>query len=399
MRGAFRQQFGGLPRSFWVMWFAQLLYKIGDFVTIVLALYLTQERHLPPATVGLVLGLLGGGAAIGSVVGGHLADIWGRRSTLLVARISTAVAVLGMAFATSVPAIAASAAFIGLFYNMARPAFVATLIDVVGPADRMRALTLNYWVINVGFTLAAVVGGLLASFDFFLVFAINAAITLASGLIVYFLVPETRPEHHAKAEVDDSPTNPYRDRTYLGLLLSIFLVAVVFSQNSSTLPIAMADAGLSADVYGGIIAINGVLIVAGQLFLTRLTGRFNHSVVLAAAAVITGLGFAITGFATTALVFAISVSVWTIGEMLEMPPKATLTAELSPLHGRGRYQGAMSVAYSLAGFVAPILGGAIYQFNPMVLWIGCLGLGLVAAALNLASRTSRNARVAALAQT
>ena len=47
------------------------------------------------------------------------------------------------------------------------------------------------------------------------------------------------------------------------------------------LPIAMGDAGLSPATYGSVIALNGVLIVVGQLFVPRLIKGRSRSHVLA----------------------------------------------------------------------------------------------------------------------
>ena len=44
----------------------------------------------------------------------------------------------------------------------------------------------------------------------------------------------------------------------------------MFLQHISMLPIAMGDDGLSPATYGSVIALNGVLIVVGQLFVPRL---------------------------------------------------------------------------------------------------------------------------------
>ena len=49
-----------------------------------------------------------------------------------------------------------------MFAEAARPAFGAMMVDVVPERDRLRAFTLNYWAINLGFACAAVLAGLAA---------------------------------------------------------------------------------------------------------------------------------------------------------------------------------------------------------------------------------------------
>jgi MFS family permease len=160
----------------------------------------------------------------------------------------------------------------------------------------------------------------------------------------------------------------------------------------------MTRDGLSPSTYGSVIALNGVLIVVGQIFVTRALRRLDHTTALALACVVLGVGFGLTAFATTPLFYAITVLIWTTGEMFQAPSNATTVAALSPAHLRGRYQGLFALSWGVAGSVAPLLGAAVLQFaGKATLWLGCLGLCLAAAALHLAARARRDQRAAELA--
>jgi hypothetical protein len=50
---------------------------------------------------------------------------------------------------------------------------------------------------------------------------------------------------------------------------------------------------------------------------------------------------------------------------------------------RGRYAGGWGMTYGLALIVGPALGTAVYAASPDLLWGGCVGLGVLAAALLL----------------
>ncbi|RQX27405.1 MFS transporter, partial [Micromonospora chalcea] len=90
VRGWFQDTAGGLPRTFWYLWAGTLINRLGSFVLIFLAIYLTQERGFSAAQAGLVIGLWGAGGAVGTTIGGTLTDRWGRRPTLLVAHVGAA---------------------------------------------------------------------------------------------------------------------------------------------------------------------------------------------------------------------------------------------------------------------------------------------------------------------
>lgn len=399
MHGWLRQTVGGLPRSFWYLWTGTLVNRLGSFVILYLTIYLTRVRGFSPSSAGLVLGLYGAGSACGTLLGGVLADRWGRRRTLLLSYLSGAACMLGLGLARERLTITVGAAVLGMAADMSRPAFSALLVDVVPDRDRLRAFTLNYWAINLGFACSAVLAGLAASVNYMLLFAVDAGTTLITASIVLTRVVEPpRPRRAAGAAAPPGLGAVLRDRVFLGFVGLNLLLALVFMQHLATLPISMGRDGLAPATYGTVIALNGVLIVLGQLFVPRLIGTRNRSRVLALAALVIGTGFGLTAFAHTAPLYAVTVLVWTMGEMLNSPSNATLLAGLSPAALRGRYQGLWSLGWSGASFAAPVLGGLVQQhLGRAALWLGCAALGGVVAAGQLLSGPARDRRITELA--
>ncbi|MDG4833618.1 MFS transporter [Solwaraspora sp. WMMD1047] len=404
VRGWLRDTAGGLPATFWYLWTGTLINRLGSFVLIFLAIYLTTVRGFSELDAGFVLGLWGAGGTVGTLLGGVLADRWGRRPTLLTAHLGAAAAMLGLGFAEPFWAIATGALLLGLFAESARPAFGAMMIDVVPATDRLRAFTLNYWAINLGFACSAVLAGFVAQANYLLLFLINAGATLVTAGIVFGRVRETRRPRAASPNPPSSTRTARRrlapglhtvlgDRVFLGFVGLNILLALVFMQHLSMLPIAMDQDGLPPATYGSVIALNGVLIVAGQLFVPRLIRHRSRTHVLALAAAITGLGFGLTAFADVAWFYAVTVLIWTLGEMLNSPSNSTLIAELSPDALRGRYQGVFSLSWSIAAFAAPITGGFVrQQFGDATLWLCCGGLAAAVAVGHLLSGPARERR-------
>ncbi|WP_433387989.1 MDR family MFS transporter [Micromonospora sp. KLBMP9576] len=407
MQGWFRDTTGGLPVTFWYLWAGTLINRLGSFVLVFLAIYLTQERGFSPSQAGLVLGLWGVGGAVGTTVGGTLCDRWGRRPTLLTAHLGAATMMLALGFARELWAVALGALLLGMFAEAARPAFGAMMIDVVPEKDRLRAFSLNYWAINLGFASAAILAGLAAEASYLLLFVVDATTTVITALIIFMKVGETRqapaPAGAPTGAPGDAPAPAgalrtiLRDRVYLGFVTLNLFAALVFLQHISMLPIAMGDSGLSPTTYGSVIALNGVLIVLGQLFVPRLVKGRNRSHVLALASVVMGVGFGLTAFADVAWFYALTVLIWTIGEMLNSPSNATLVAELSPAALRGRYQGVFSLSWQGAAAIAPVLGGLVReQAGNAPLWLGCAVVGGLMAVAHLLSGPARERRAASL---
>ena len=403
----FRQTTGGLPATFWYLWGGTLVNRLGSFVLVFLAIYLTTERGFSEFAAGLVIGLYGAGGAAGTMIGGVFADRWGRRPTLLTAHLGAATMMLALGLARPLWAVAAGALLLGLFAEAARPAFSAMVVDVVPERDRLRAFTLNYWAINLGFACAAFLAGIAAEANYLLLFVVDSATTLLTAVIVFVKVPETRPERalarppQAATAGRGQPglTAALTDRVFLGFVTLNLFFALVFLQHSSMLPIEMGQDGLSPSTYGSVIALNGVLIVLGQLFVPCLIDGRSRSHVLALSAVIAGVGFGLTAFAEHAWFYALTVLIWTVGEMLNSPSNSTLIAELSPVTLRGRYQGVFSLSWQLASFTAPTLGGLVReQAGSAALWLGCAAICGVVAVAHLISGPARERRAAALRQ-
>ncbi|MFD0558230.1 MDR family MFS transporter [Stackebrandtia endophytica] len=378
-----------------------MINRLGSFVIIYLTLYLAMVRDLTPGTIGLLLGVQGAGSIAGTQLAGVLTDRWGRRKTLLMSNFSAAIVLVALAFTQETWAIGVMLFFLGAALNMARPAFSAMIADIIPVHDRVRAYTLNYWAINLGFSGAALLAGLVAGFNFQLIFFINAGALTLTGLLVAFRVTETRP---VTAPDADGPTvTPdggfrviLRDRVFLAFVGLTFLPAFLMMSMETLLPLQVTGTGLTEQQYSYVIATNGVLIVAGQLFIPKLVDGKRRSRVLALACVFWAGGVGLTGLADTVPLFMLTVLVWTIGEMLQTPANSATIADLAPVHMRGRYQAAFSLSFQGAGFIAPTLGGLGMQYLGTWWWAVAAGIGLLAAAGNLVAEPSRERRLAAI---
>lgn len=382
VRRATRETVAGLPREFWWLWTSTLVNRLGAFVATFMALYLTIDRGYSASYAGLVASLHGLGGVVSSIGAGVMTDRLGRRPTLLVAQASTAVSVAVLGFMHHPVAIAAVAFVVGAASNASRPAVQAMMADIVRPEDRVRAFSLNYWAINLGFAVSSMAAGFIAEVSYLAGFLIEAGMTAVCAVVIFVKLPESRPEKTdtGKAEEEVGLGTVLRDGRFMAVVGLSFLVALVFQQGSVGLPIAMGDAGFSPADYGLAIAINGILIVALQIPVTRFIERRDAGRILIVSSLLAGYGFGLTAFAGSVGVFALTVCVWTLGEMLNAPTQTGLVVRLSPAHGRGRYQGMYTLSWSVAALVAPLMSGfVIDHFGAEWLWGLCAVVGTAAA--------------------
>jgi len=401
--GSLRSLVAGLPRTFWVLWVGTLINRMGGFVYPFLALYLTTERKLPVDQVAQVVALYGAGSFAGAFLGGRLADRIGRRRTLLIALWGGGAAMLALGLSQRTGAIALWTFALALVQDMYRPAVNAIVADVVPPPDRARAFGLQYWVINFGFAVAAVLAGFMARRGYFWLFAGDAATTFAYGVLVLLKVPETRPEHvpaEAAAGGERHGADrlaPFRDPVFFAFIAITFLLTLLFFQAHLAMPIDMKAHGLSEVTYGVVIALNGVLIVLLQPFASRLTERHRRSVVLAASGLLIGAGFGLYGLYTTLFAYAAGVVVFTVGEIIQAGISPTIVSDLAPPRLRGTYQGVYHMAWGLASLVSPWASGVVLRdYGAPALWLGCFAVGAASAAGHLLIAGPRRRRLVEL---
>ncbi|MEU1163322.1 MFS transporter [Streptomyces sp. NPDC005921] len=383
LRRAVRETVSGLPREFWWLWTSTLVNRLGAFVATYMALYLTLDRGYSASYAGLVASLHGLGGVVSSLGGGVMADRLGRRPTLLIAQGSTAGAVALLGFVRDPVAIAAVAFLVGMASSASRPAVQAMMADIVKPRDRVRAFSLNYWAINLGFAVSSMGAGFIAEVSYRAGFLIEAAMTAVCAVLVYVKLPESRPERTAKEAARESEVSlgtVLRDGRYMAVVGLSFLVALIFQQGSVGLPVAMGEAGFSPAAYGMAIAVNGVLIVVLQIPVTRVIEHRDPRSLLVVSSLLAGYGFGLTAFAGSVGVFALTVCVWTLAEIVNAPTQTGLVVRLSPVHGRGRYQGMYTLSWSAAALVAPLMSGVVIdRFGARWLWGVCAVLGTGAA--------------------
>ncbi|MFG2588210.1 MDR family MFS transporter [Streptomyces sp. NPDC048438] len=385
LRKAAHETVAGLPREFWWLWTSTLVNRLGAFVATFMALYLTLDRGYSASYAGLVASLHGLGGVVSSLGAGVMTDRLGRRPTMLIAQLSTAVSVAVLGFMVHPVAIAGVAFVVGMASNASRPAVQAMMADIVRPEDRVRAFSLNYWAINLGFAVSSAGAGFIAEYSYLAGFMGEAALTLLCAVVVFLKVPESRPEVAPRAAGSRAPDDVrlgtvLRDGRYMGVVGLSFLVALIFQQGYVGLPVAMGTDGLSSSDFGTAIAVNGVLIVALQIPVTRFIQHRDPRRLLILSSLIAGYGFGLTAFAGSVGVYALTVCVWTLAEIVNAPTQTGIVVQLSPAHGRGRYQGMYTMSWSVAALVAPLLSGfVIDHYGAAWLWGTCAVLGTVAA--------------------
>ena len=227
------------------------------------------------------------------------------------------------------------------------------------------------------------------------------------GVIVWLLVRETLPGREVSDESKPSPEQrdeeiPLRDA--IGTMLADspfvmfcfagFLCSCVFMQCISTLPVYIREAGFSHSEFGTLMSINGVLIVLLQLPAAHWTSRFNAMSVIVVGSCFVAVGFGSTGFGTGFSFLAVTVVLWTLGEILNAPYQHSIVTDLAPVSLRARYLGMFGLCVGFSLTIGAPLGGMILtRFGSQSLWAASFVVALTAIGCYLASYAAITNRI------
>ncbi|HEV8433783.1 MAG TPA: MFS transporter [Thermoanaerobaculia bacterium] len=380
-----RDQLRRQPAAAWILYGGTFVNRFGSFVMPMLAIFLTR-RGYSPSQAGFAIGCYGVGLVIASAAGGHLADRIGRRNTIVLSMFTSAVAMLALSQARSYSTIVILAVFAGATTELYRPASNALIGDIVPPEDRVIGFALYRFALNLGFAFGPATAGFLANRSFFLLFAADAATSVAYGIIAIFALPQGLRTYSKEERSGEAVRTAFADPRVVTFLAAAMLASTVDFQMGSTFALHVTREGFSAATYGALLAINGVMIILFELIITARVQRMDPRPVIAIGYLLNGIGFALTGLAHTVPALAATVVVWTSGEMLYSPMRGAFMTQLAPERYRGRYMGLLIMAWSLGMIFGPTLGTILFERHEAMLWSGCAVLGVVSAVLVMPKR-------------
>jgi DHA1 family tetracycline resistance protein-like MFS transporter len=335
-----------------------------------------------------------------SPVQGSLSDRFGRRPVILASNIGLGLDYILMALAPSLIWL-----FVGrVISGMTAASFSvanAYIADVTPPELRAGRFGMIGAAFGVGFIIGPALGGLLGSDDPRLPFWIAAGFSLINAAYGVFVLPESLPLSK-RAPFSWRRANPLGSLTLLrshhelfGLASASFLNSLAHAALPSVTVLYMTFRyGWDARMIGFSMTFIGAcaLVVQGGL-IGRFVARFGDR-----AALITGLGFGVAGFASfglawTGTLFLIGIPILALWGLGGAAIQALMTKRVSA-HEQGQLQGANASLVGIANMIGPVFFTVTYaraiesSFGP---WLS--GAPFLLAAAFLATAMIIGARV------
>jgi MFS family permease len=386
MLANFKKIYHEYPEAFWIYNVIVFIDRFGGFMLYpFFALYLTKKFEIGMSTVGILFAIFSISGFIGSALGGALTDRMGRKGVIIFSLVLSSLSALGMGFAPTLGIFVAVSAIVGTLSSIGGPAHEAVVADLLPEEKRAEGYGIIRVVFNLAVIIAPAVAGLLIAKSYILLFIVDAVISLISAAIVALFLPETKPAAHPDAKPESvSQTfagygRVFKDIPFVAFVIVSVMTALIYVNFNTTLGVFLRDNhGIPEIGYGYLISMNAVIVVLFQFWVARKLERFKPMLMMALGTALYGIGFAMYGFTSTYMMFAIAMIVITIGEMVVSPFQQALVASFAPEEMRGRYMAVSGLSWGIAFAVGPYFAGLLLDsVTPNWLWVACGILGVV----------------------
>ncbi|MCS6929524.1 MAG: MFS transporter [Saprospiraceae bacterium] len=377
-----RDAFSGIPTAVWLLALVSLVNRCGSMAIVFLSLYLTKQLGYDVEQAGYALGCYGLGALVGTWLGGRLTDRLGYFSVMVWSLVLTGIVLTIFVWLRNFPAVCAAVFALSLVSDSFRPANSVAIARYSAPEVRTRAVSLYRMSINMGWTVAPALGGLLVTLGWEWLFWIDGLTCfLAAGLLFWFFSPKssfgfTEVEATTTSQYTSgnttSPSSPYRDGPYLAFAFFTLLNALVFMQFVWTVPLFFKEAyHWNERVIGLIISLNGLFVFLVEMpMIYLIEGRLSRLQFVRRGLLLYTVSFAVFLLPLSptwaALLFIVAIS---FGEILVMPFSTNFAYSYAAKGSAGSYLALYSISYSIANIAAPLFSTQIIaRWGYFTLW-------------------------------
>ncbi|MGD0395903.1 MAG: MFS transporter [Nitrososphaerales archaeon] len=370
------RRFFYLPRNAWVLTSTSAVWSIGAATANPYQTLYFSALGAQPFTVGLLIAYGTGITILSLLVGGYVADTWGRRRVIVVFSWVSVASALMFALVNSyyllvVPLTLASVA------NMYGPAFNSLMMDEIEPSDRIRGFSVFSAVNTTPSIFAPTIGGLLMGrlgvLDGLKIAFLASALFGIIGVSLrmkwleetYVVAPpktQSLPGHLRESLTSGIGAARRSNSTVKKLLLYVTLAGIGTGLTSPFVSIyAVNYLRISPVDYSIVVDFTGlatvVLMLAVVVLIQRLGAR-RSVLVASAAAPVSNVIFSQAKTTGGLMEWGITGSIATA---LQTPSLASMQAETIPPVDRGRILSIFSLLPALVSLPSQVAAGYLYS--------------------------------------
>ncbi|MFK8005883.1 MAG: MFS transporter [Saprospiraceae bacterium] len=385
LRQLYIDSFSGLTRDIWLLSFITFINRSGSVVFLFLSIYLTTQLGFSKGETGIIMAFHGVGSVAGGFIGGWLTDRIGYYRVMFWSLILVGFLFLLLYWVKTFWMFCFMGFLTSTVGDAFRPAGMASITIYGGEELRTRSMSLYRLAINFGFGFGIAAAGFLAGFfGYGVLFFVDGGTCILAAILFIILMKEKKEVQ--KISKDDAPKiikhSAYKDNWYLMFVACWFLNAMVFIQLFYTFPVfCKEELMMSEEGFGGLMSFNGILIGVIEMPLIYILAKKRDQMgYIIWGVVLIGMSlviFNVMGFTIYAAI--VSMTLFSIGEIINFPLASSLALGRSNPNNRGQYMGLYSMSFSVGLILAPLIGFTIAEdYGYAVLWNFMGGLAVLA---------------------
>ena len=358
----YKTSFSGLSRETWLLSIVMMFNRCGSMAVPFMGLYVTQSLHRSEMDAGLIITLFGVGSILGSATGGKLTDMIGFRPVQILSSIIGGILFMLFSTITNFTSLCILAVVISFFSEAFRPANFTAVAHYATAGTITRSYSLNRLAVNIGWSVGISLAGIIASFNYKLLFIVEGGVSIIVGLLILSFLPQVKGFIKKAKEnaLNMVIMKPWKDIFYVKfiLLTTIFITCAFLMFR--VVPVFFKEQWhIDEFAIGIIIGINGAVIALFEMIMiNKIEAKRPPIFFIIVGAIFFAVSYlmlsAPIGFHLVGAVLVIVI--FTGGEMFSLPFINTIVISRSNEHNRGLYAAGYTLSWSCAQVIGPLAG-------------------------------------------
>ncbi|MEC5376283.1 efflux MFS transporter YdeE [Pseudocitrobacter sp. MW920760] len=388
-----------LRRSTGALLASSLLLTIGRGATLpFMTIYLTRKYAMTVDTIGYAMTIALTIGVIFSLGFGILADKFDKKRYMLLAIVAFIAGFVAIPLVNSVTLVVLFFALINCSYSVFATVLKAWFSDALSSTEKARIFSLNYTILNIGWTVGPPLGTLLVMYSINLPFLLAAVCAALPLVLIQRYVQRLLASESEQTPVAWDPSVLLHDKALLWFTLSGLLASFVggsFASCLSQYVLAVADSTFAEKVIAVILPVNAAIVVSLQYAVGRRLSTRNLRPLMTLGTVCFVLGLVGFMYSDNNLIYwGLAAAVFTIGEVIYAPGEYMLIDNIAPPGMKASYFSAQALGWMGAAMNPMLTGQILTHMPPASLFLILIAAIVVAWALVLKGMNASGRRKA-----
>ncbi len=308
-----------------------------------------------------------------SIVGGYIGDIWGRKFTILTGSIIGAISyfMVFVFFILKYSVIDISAMFLlsSVSGALVFPASSAVVADTTTVEMRRSAFGIYRIFTNIGWAVGPIIGSVVYGTGVQYIFLFSSISSILQFATVLFFMHDMKMRF---SDINRGTGFISFDRNLIIFSTGTLFLTILTSQFNVTFPTyANIQGGVPAAYIGYIYAVNGTVVVLGQLPMNIIFRKISDLRAMQLGSFFYAAGYFMSAFSHGLVDFMAIMVLITIGENFSSPGISSIVTKIAPPDKIGRYNGFNSMMNATARGLGPSIGSFflyVYAYNGIETW-------------------------------